>query len=367
MAAVTDLLLVCDLRSDQLMDRFPVLGPQFDDYIGKTGSLRGTVPVPDAGMAARVQAALLPGRTMLWLQRGMDIVWGGILWTATPTRDNRGRWTVPLQAAGVESYYREHQQLTDTQVSAGVDQLDIARGLISYCQARTGGNIGIEIDYTLTSGVTRDRTYLSYDLPWVGQLIDQLAATQNGFEWRVNCYRSSDGARHKALQLGYPKITVGSSDIVLTSPGPITAYSLPQDATVQANAWTSRGASINTNQAATSYPLMSGPWTTPADYTAGWPRLDGSSDYTSVTLQADLDQHAQADLAMQVRPVTIPTVRVLTSSGVLPPLGSTIRLNIQDPIWYPTGMVARYRLVGYRVTPEERGRPESTDLYLEAI
>jgi hypothetical protein len=349
------------------MDRLPVVGASFDDYIGKSGSISGTIPVPDAAMAARVQAAMLPGRTMLWLQRGMDIAWGGILWTATPTRDERGRWTLPFQGAGVESYFRQHQQLTDTQVSAGVDQLDIARGLISYAQARTGGNIGVEIDYTLTSGVARDRTYLSYDLPWIGQLVDQLAATQNGFEWRINCFRDSTGARHKQLQLGYPKISVGSTDTVLTSPGPITAFSLPQDATVQANAWSSRGASINTNLAATSYPLMSGPFTTAADYTLGWPRLDGSSDYTSVSNQAELDQHAQADLAMQVRPVTIPTVRVLTASGPLPALGSTIRVKIQDPIWYPQGYTVRYRLVGYRVTPEERGRPESADLYLEVI
>jgi hypothetical protein len=365
--AQTSTLIVCDLRSDQVMDRIPVQGLQFDDYIGKTGSLTATVPAPTSDLAARAQTALLPGRTMLWLQRGMDIVWGGILWTATPTRDERGFWTVKLQAAGVESYFRQHQQLTDTQVSAGVDQLDIARGLIAYCQARTGGNIGVEIDYTLTSGTPRDRTYLSYDLPWIGQLIDQLAATQGGFEWRIDCYRSPDGNRHKALQLGYPKISIGSTDIVLTSPGPVTAYSLPQDATVQANAWTSRGASINNNLATTSYPLMSGPLTTPADYTAGWPRLDGSSDYSSVSIQADLDQHAAADLAMQVRPVTIPTVRVLTGSMALPPLGSTIRLNLRDTVWYPAGMVARYRLVGYRVTPEERGRPESADLYLEAI
>ncbi|GAA1977456.1 hypothetical protein [Kitasatospora viridis] len=365
--AQTDQLLVCDLRSDQLMDRIPISGLSFDDYIGKTGSLAGTVPIPDAAMAARAQAALLPGRTMLWLQRGMDIVWGGILWTATPTRDERGRWTLPIQAAGVESYFRAHQQLTDTQVSTAVDQLDIARGLIAYCQGRTGGNIGVEIDYTLTSGTLRNATYLSYDLPWVGQLIDQLAAMQGGFEWRINCYRDGTGARHKALQLGYPKITAGSSDVVLTSPGPITALSLPQDATAQANAWTSRGATINANIAGVSYPLVSGPLTTPADYAAGWPRLDGSSDYSTVSVQSDLDQHAAADLARAVRPIIIPTVRVLTGGGALPPLGSTIRLNVLDPVWSPAGWTARYRLVGYKVTPEERGRPESTDLYLEAI
>jgi hypothetical protein len=161
------------------------------------------------------------------------------------------------------------------------------------------------------------------------------------------------------------KIAVGSQDLVLSSPGPITAYSLPEDATVQANAWTSRGASVNINLAQASFPLMSGPLTTPADYAAGWPRLDGTSDYSIVDVQATLDAHAQADLAKAVRPRYIPAVTVLTGSIDQPALGSYTRLRIVDD-WYAEGYSARFRIVGLKVQPEERGRPETTDLYLEA-
>jgi hypothetical protein len=106
--------------------------------------------------------------------------------------------------------------------------------------------------------------------------------------------------------------------------------------------------------------------TTPADIAAGWPRLDGTSDYSTVTDLATLDGHARADLARRVRPVAIPSVTVL-STATQPQLGSYVRLRIsRDDYWYQDGLSARYRVVGLRVAPAERGRPDTTDLYLEA-
>jgi hypothetical protein len=375
-------LRVCDLRSDQTMDLLPITGVSYDDYIGKTGSLSGTIPVPNAATARRIRDVLLPGRTMLYLERsttfGSSIVWAGILWTRTPTRDARGFWSVPIQAAGLESYFREHRFVGTTVTWTGVDQVEIARELIATSQLDTGANMGIEIDYTVATGVLRTKTIYMQDLARVGKAIDELGALQGGFEWRINCYKDSTGARHRTLQLGSTygllpnsstvgvyRITVGSQDTILSSPGPITAYSLPEDGTLQANTWISRGATVNINLAAQSFPLISGPLTTPADYAAGWPRLDGSSDYTSIDQQALLDAHAQADLAAALRPRYIPSVTVLTGVVDQPALGSYVRLRITDD-WYSEGYQGRFRVVGLKVTPEERGRPETTELYLEA-
>jgi hypothetical protein len=359
-------LVVCDLRTDAVLDVLPIAGVSYDDYIGKTGSLSGTVPLPSRDIAQRAKAALLPGRTMLYLERGGQIAWGGPLWTRTPTMDERGFESCPIQAGGLEGYFRSHRLLVDTLTLAGVDQLDIVRQLIAYCQAQTGGNLGIEIDYAQLSGVLRDRTYSRYDLPWIGGLIDQLAAVDGGFEWRIQCYRDTGGVRHRALRLGYPILTAGSRDIMLSSPGPVCGLALPEDATTAANAWQSRGATTGTNQAASSVPLMSAMLTSPGDYTAGWPRLDGTSDYTDVSVQADLDAHATADLARWRRPITIPAVKIRTAVADVPILGSYIRLRIVN-FWNPApGLSARYRVVGLKVDPEERGRPETAELYLEA-
>jgi hypothetical protein len=360
-------LQVCDLMTDRVLDTLPISGVSYDDYIGKTGSLSGTIPVTDSETARRIRESVLPGRTMLYLERsttfGSEIVWGGVLWTRTPTRDDRGFYSCPIQAGGLEGYFRSHRLLLADLVAVGADQFAIARQLVTYAQGISGGNLGVEMDGAQTSGVLRDRAYSRYDLPWIGGLLDQLAATQDGFEWRIQVYRDDAGVRHKALRLGYPRLTAGGTDMVLNSPGPVTKYSLPEDATAMANAWQSRGATTNEDQAADSVPLMSALLTTPADIAAGWPRLDGTSDHTTVSDQVTLDQHAAADLGRSLRPVAIPSV-AFTGDGQ-PQLGSYVRLKLRDT-WFYDGLDARYRVVGLKVSPAERGRPESTELYLEA-
>ncbi|MCZ9347886.1 hypothetical protein NGM37_60425, partial [Streptomyces sp. TRM76130] len=48
----------CDLRTDQVIDVLPLTDTKFDDYIGKSGSLSATVPLPNAALARRARAAL---------------------------------------------------------------------------------------------------------------------------------------------------------------------------------------------------------------------------------------------------------------------------------------------------------------------
>jgi len=356
-------MVFTDLRSDQVIDTLPVHGVGIDDYIGKTGSMSGTVPIPNREIARRARRALLPGRTGVWVERGREIWWGGILWTLALSSDQRGFLGADVQCGGWESYLF-HRLLYHTQVAEQVDQFDIVRGLIDYVQNTEGGNIGLTYD-THTSGVLRDRTYLRYDLPTIGELIEQLAAVENGFEWRVASYRDGDGRRVKRLQLGHPVIRAGTTDIVLDHPGRVLTYRFPTDGTVKANAWQSRGASINNNLAAESYPLTSSLLVNTADIADGWPRLDGSSDYMTVERADTLNAHARADAAAALHPVTVPEVTVLLGGNITPALlGATVRLRIRD-LWHPETLDARYRVVGMSINPPERGRPETARLYLE--
>ncbi|MCG7528925.1 hypothetical protein MHW47_31360 [Streptomyces sp. OfavH-34-F] len=356
--------LFTDLRSDQPIDTLPVQGVTLDDYIGKVGRLTGNVPIPNAEIAARARRALVPGRTGVWVERGREIWWGGILWTLRLASTQRGFLTAQIQCGGWESYlYR--RELRDTQLAQGVDQFDIVRGLVDYVQSTPGGDIGITYADGEPSGVLRDRVFSRYDLPKIGDLIDQLAAVERGFEWRISSYRDTTGRRVKALVLGHPIIRGGTSETVLDHPGPVLTYTWPHDASGLANGWQSRGASINTNQAVDSVPLMSERLVADDDIAAGWPHLDGSSDHTTVEQQATLDAHARADWTAARRPVQIPEVEVLLGGNVTPALlGSTVRLRIRD-LWHPDVLDARYRVVGLSINPPERGRPETARLYLE--
>jgi hypothetical protein len=358
-------LLFADLVTDQLLDVLPVQGLGFDDYIGKTGALSGKIPVPDPGMAARVRAAVVPGRTAVWVERGADIWWGGIVWTMTPSVDDRGAVSVDIQAATFDSYLDRRVVFTN-QTFTQVDQLEIARGLVTYAASLDKGDLGIQMD-TQLSGVLRDRTYLASEVPRVRELLDDLAAVDNGFEWRVQVYRDpAAGKRVKRLQLGYPKIQVGAQPVMFTYPGNVLSYSIPTDATGMANVWQSRGATVDNTVDATGGPLLSSAWLYTDRLAAGWPRLDGTSDYNTVSVKTTLDNHAKADLARARNATTIPSVRVRLDGEITPSLiGARARLRIRD-VWYADGLDATYRVVGLKVDPAERGREESAELYLEA-
>jgi hypothetical protein len=356
-------VIICDLRSDQLLDVLPVTGLSFDDYIGKTGTCSGTIEVTDARVAARMRANVVPARTAMYIVRGRDVWWGGILWTATPSTDGRGFVNLQFQASTFDSYFA-HRLIFETLTFVGEDQLEIARKLLDYAQNQTGGDIGVTYEETF-SLVGRDRTYLSYDLMNVRDQLDLLSQVDGGFEWRIRAYSSSDGRRVREMQLGYPKIEVGSNDLVLTSPGHILTYSLPTDGTTTANFWQSRGATTNQDASEDSIPLMSQQYVFPDDLDTGWPRMDGSSDYNTVTDLATLNTHAVADIKRYRRPMVIPDITILLGDNVTPALlGTTARVRIKD-IWYSEGASFRYRIIGFKVTPPERGKPETAQLFLE--
>ncbi|ARF56006.1 hypothetical protein [Streptomyces gilvosporeus] len=358
-------VLVCDLRTDTLLDVLPVTEVSVEDFIGKAGSLRATVPVPNREIADRVRPILQGGRTALWVERDRDIWWGGILWSKVPKVDERGFASYEIQAGTFDTYL-EHRRLFDSLSADNVDQLDIARDLVDYAQNQLGGDIGIEYD-THLSGIKRSRSYSQHDQATIRELLDKLAGVENGFEWRVRCDRDPDtGRRRKLLELGYPHIVRGEADVVLAYPGPVLTYEHPEDATTVANVWQARGASNNNNQAAASKPLLSELLVDEQALADGWPRLDGTSDHSSVDDAATLNEHARAEAAAARRPQVIPAVTVRLDQDVTPDLiGRTVRLRIRD-LLHPDGYDTRHRVVGITVTPPARDKGESATLTLEA-
>lgn len=359
-------VLLCDLRTDHRLAVLPLTDVSLDDYIGKAGSFSGTIPVPNEHTAALLRPILTPGRTGIWVERDGAVWWGGVLWTTAIQSDERGFSSVAIQA-GTWDTYLDHRIVYHSQEAKDADQFEIARGLVDYVQSLPGGDIGITYDADAVSGVKRDRTYSRYDLPKVRELLDKLATASDGFEWRIASRSDpTTGERVKRLELGHPVIRTGATTLVLDHPGPVLTYAFPVDATVQANVWQSRGASTNQNQAAASKPLMSQLIANDEDIEAGWPRLDGGSDYSSTEDQKVLETHAQADAAAALRPLTIPEITVRLGEQITPDLlGRTVRVRIRD-MWWPAGFDERYRVVGIAVTPPERGRGETAKLYLEA-
>ncbi|TGZ10635.1 hypothetical protein [Streptomyces rhizosphaericola] len=357
--------LFCDLRTDRLLDVLPLTETKFDDFIGKPGSLSATVPLPQGALAARAREALRPGRTAVWLERDGDIWWGGVLWTCTPASDEQGRLTVQFQAGTFDSYLDHRILGPDLGPGIGLDQFDIARILVAYAQEQPGGDIGISLGHE-RSGIVRDYAPAYSALARIRELLDKLGQLNDGFEWRIHCYRDAEGNRVKQLQLGHPEIRTGHSDLVLDHPGPVLAYSLPTDSTVQANVWVARGESANTDQSQESEPLTVSE-ELPEEFAQGWPRLEQTSDHGGVSDVATLRSLARAELARQRRPEVIPELTVRLDGQVTPALiGARIRLRVHD-LWHHEGLDAHYRIVGMAVTPPQRTKQETAVLYLEGV
>ncbi|MFE5482083.1 hypothetical protein [Streptomyces sp. NPDC056527] len=355
--------IFCDLFTDQTIDILPLRDVQFDDYIGKAGSLSGTVPVPDRDIADRVRK-IQAGRTTVYLERGGDLWWGGIIWTTTLQSSGRGVLTLGVQAATFDSYATRRRIRTDVTYATPTDQLTIARRLWTDVQnglGRSGIDIGDE-----TSGVLRTASWRLGDETVYQEALDQLAAQENGFEQQILVYRDPvTGTRIRQLRLGHPKIRTGATDMIFDRPGAILSYSFPDDATRGGTTALARGASANSNAAAESRPTMSAEKVNTALLNGGWPLIDLSSDHNEVSDTKTLDSLAAANLAQAAGSVLIPAISIRLG-GIVPPalLGRTARIRITDE-WHSEGLDRRYRIIGVKVSPPERGRPDTAELYLE--
>ncbi|WP_406061228.1 hypothetical protein OG462_26090 [Streptomyces sp. NBC_01077] len=353
--------IFCDLLTDTTLDILPLRDVQCDDYIGRAGSLSGTIPLPDRTIAERAHK-VRAGRTAVYLERGGDLWWGGIVWTTNLQSSDRGVMTLGIQAATFDSYATRRRIRRPITFTQPTDQLAIARELWSDLSAGLGSSKilpGPE-----ESPVLRTASWRFGDETVYQEALDQLASQENGFEYQILVYRDPiDGTRVRQLRLGWPKIRTGATDMVFDRPGTILSYSFPDDATRGGTAAVARGASTNTNAAAESRPTCSEVRLSP-DH-AGWPLVDLSSDHNDISDVATLNSLALAQVTAASGSVLIPEISIRLG-GIVPPalLGRTARIRITDE-WHPQGLDARYRIIGVKFRPPERGRPDTAELSLE--
>ncbi|MFF9341654.1 MULTISPECIES: hypothetical protein [unclassified Streptomyces] len=362
----------CDLLTDLTLDILPLRDVSFEDYIGRPGSLSGTVPLPDRTMAGRAHK-IRPGRTAVYLERGGFLWWGGIVWTTNLQSSDRGVMTLGIQASTFDSY-ASRRRIREKRDFVQTEQFDIARALWRDLGAGLGAS-AVELGEEVSANpVLRTVSWRLGDETVYQEALDQLSALkggenpqeETGFEYQILVYRDpADGRRVRQLRLGSPKIRTGATDVLFDRPGTILSYSFPDDATRGGTTALARGATANTNAAAESRPTLSAVYA--PDWGEEWPQLDVSVDHNDVTDPAVLDRLARAALHEAQGSVRIPEISIRLSD-IVPStlLGRTARIRITDE-WHPTGLDTRFRIVGVKVRPAERGRPDTAELSLEAL
>jgi hypothetical protein len=343
--------------TDSGFDEFPLAGVTLETRLGAAGALTGQIPIArgDTTTGARIAAIQASGASAVYVYRGGVPWWAGLLWSKTPATDGDGKPSVAIGAATFESYLDRVQLATDLAAMTGADQLTIARSLIDHMQADPAADMGIAYDATVVSGVTRDRVpYQAASRPSYLKMLSDLASLDGGFEFTIQVLTDpTTAARTRMLRMGYPTLNTGVTHRI-SSPGAILSYSWPEDGSRAATSLMATGSSVNSTV-----------HTNAAALAAGYPRLDATTSYGSITDTSVLETHATADLALAAPPLVVPAVRVRLDATDLTPqsLGDSIRLSITDEL-FPSGITATYRLVGMTISPPERGRPETCDLIL---
>lgn len=347
---------IADALSDQNREEFALSGVRFEVRISAAGSLTANIPIArgDSAFGARIAAIKSSAASAVYVYRNGQPWWPGLLWNMVPTSDAEGKPGVAISCGTFESYMDRVQLRADLAAMTGADQMAIARSFLTDMQADPYSNMRIVAD-TTTSSVTRDRVmYQASSTPSYLKMLSDLANLDQGFEFAVQLLTDpTTGARTRQMRLGYPTITTAAVHRV-SYPGAITHYSFPQDG--------SRGA---TYLQATGSGIQSTLHKDTAQLNAGYPRLDLTTSYSSVTDPAVLEAHATADLALARVPVVVPAITVRPDATDITPmsLGDVVKVTIKDEL-FPAGFTGTYRLVGVATSPPERGTSESMDLIL---
>ena len=193
--------LLGNLLTGDIAAELPFTSATFSHVLNAPGAFTGTMSLqqPDE-LSTIIRDSLTLGVSTIYVERDGVLLWGGILWTDSVDFD---ALTYTLNGEGWHSYFRRRNITADVTYTA-TEQVTIAKGLLDTAQLAAGGDIGIETGTVVATGVTRDRTYLATDRKSVGEALEELAAVDNGFDFRYVTDRNTSGDIEVSFVTSYP-------------------------------------------------------------------------------------------------------------------------------------------------------------------
>ncbi len=343
--------LAVDLLSQTPLADLPLSGVTYGQVLNQAGEAGGTLTLPtDFTQAARLVDATIPLRRALYVERDGVLVWGGPIWS----RDMSDPTSVKIKALEWWSLFAR-RLISTTKTYVAIDQLFIARALVAYAQSKYGGELGIDVDTTV-SAVYRDRTYNGYEFKPVAEAVAQLAAVDDGFDFAIDVawdFSTSPPSIARTFRTYYPRRgrTGSETGLVWELGRNIVKIGWPEDGTNAANSVRVLGSGDGDDMLVSS--SVVGLRTDVLD--EGYPLLEQSLSMRDLEVQATVDAHAIAEVNARAVPVVLPPVTV---NGTLDPeIGSYVtgdegRLRIEpnsDPR-FPDGLDEYRRVTAWKAT-----------------
>ena len=254
-----------------------------------------------------------------------NIVWHGIPWDRLPVSPV----TMSYPCVTVEGYFLRRHVPSRAYIQR--DQADIAADLASIC----GDEVGIPLEYDCPkTGVLRDATYSNDEDGKVYIRLQELAASENGFNWTVDVEWAND--KHSRIRYvfrtGYPHLgyRTNTPEHVFEMPGNITGFDGNES-------WGEGDAATHVSgsgDGAGETKLVSAPIIDTVREAADYVRLEERRQFSNVSDLDDLKGRTQAMAAELFGGQNVVTVTVRdgvgTSLGDLT-LGDSARVHIDAP------------------------------------
>lgn len=350
--------LIADTRTNTVLEEVPLDGVSFTKPLNDSGSFRGRWHLGRGSSALDPYRLTTPCKRAVYALRDGRPMWGGVIWSRDYDSTSR---TVSLGAGEFWSYFDHRKVIPPLGSSPGLytvaeqtvsftntDQNEIARQLVAEAQRHTAGDIGVELDGSL-SYVDRDRTYHGYDLADTGEALRNLAEVHDGPDMVFDVLPPAGGsaAPRRVLRLGTPYLGQQGSAHVWEVGGNATGYRWKSDGTQMRTRAFASGEGVDLGTPIAVYEDTS-------RYDAGYVLLESESTYSGAERAATLNGHARADYEAGRAPVALVEVDV---RGDIPPTAAEVdrgddgRLVLPGDEFHPDGWAGPVRVVEARFEP----------------
>jgi hypothetical protein len=302
------------LTRQQLAPAFKMSGVSWSETVNGNGTFSGTIAMPDDDVTqTMIKVATEPDESAIFIRNTATNNWD---WCGVVTEQEWDRSKNTIVVTAVEFRSWPYQVFLGPKLDltgdnaygwAGVDQLTIARDIITY--ATTGGitdgrpqiAIGDEV-----SGKVRDLNIKGLDFKYAGELLDTISTRDGGFEWYLEPRTSAvDGLPELVLRLYFPQRGGIIDGLLFKSTD--SGGNLVVDGSIKKSSTERRTRIWTVGSTETSPFAVDSDPAIPSGYTLLRERL---TNYSTVTNRTTLASHARAERLFRSPKLNLLTVKV---------------------------------------------------------
>lgn len=324
-------------------------GPDLNGPGAFQGALTPRLIAQDPGL-------LDPGNRCLFVQRDDQLMWGGLVWSATP----QGAM-YSVEAAGWSSYGQHrhdiHGNLNGRGPYVNADPCKVMRDIWAYMQEQPDGNLKVTLDSTTsTAKVGTPASPLAFnwwDIPVLGEQFDDLASGDIHPDYTDATSWGSDGMPTRRIRIGYPRLGRRRTDVAFTTGiNIVTAPPIDYSADDYAQVVIATGTGSGRSMARAIDAVRNGRL-----------RLEAALQLPDIASSTTLASRARAERTWRQQMGSITTLTVRDHPAA--PIGSwdvgdDVQVTVHDQ-W--TDFSGWMRITGWQVRPDDSGE-EQVDLTL---